>query len=1030
MNFSNTPWNQNHQRRIPPGPQPRQNNPTLWQGQHQLGTNSNVASAWPNCTSPAQFANRSFNNNGGPSQFGANANFANTQSETPLEMGNTHQRRWNSAGIQGSMNNMSNSTHFASRQSEMSNSRGGNNQRLLNNAWTQGSMNNMSNNTQLGISRQSQMQASRGNNNQQMLNNAGIQGSMNNNQHMPPSRGNNIQMMMSNALNQGAMSNTKNDIQGSMSIMGNNTQTQGLMHNMKNRAQIPGSMFQKNMTYTNNNPTLAPTNRFLPNKNIGAQTSMNCIPTPALMQQQVISIAQASMNGERMLNNFERDLKQGNRFHDRESSLMHSSPFKHGTTLSPFRAKSSETFPDGDRAYISGSRHERQGMWRGDQYFKERRQNDKQEESLYDSANRQPHKRGLDPTGARRSGPQSKRIKSGNVTITFRDGEEDAQDKDMKPAKKKERHARHDHSAKEHRDALYTRLKPLEGRCNNIIRLIYMHQGELRYSAASGRYKKVYGKPMKKHLSSHLRDFINNFIPDQVSMKFDGDTGDYMLRLKEPKKYVKKDVSLDFGEQMYPSVFKALGFCIDAEKAMKPFKFQKNKLPCPEFQRSSKCAYKDKCVFSHDHPPVKAMCKLFKLGECKKGDKCNDLHDHYFGQEPQEIKKKATHCRIYKYTGTCKFGDLCYYTHVEPEHVPQNDREMQAALEKMNADIQAEKAAKDVERITRECGRLVQLISTNKGRLRVKDIYELYKKTFGTGVYRNMKTGPVNFAMMHCPDKVDLWKNEEGLLHLILPDMITEEEGESTAAPKKKTNEPMKWMISVDKCGMIRDCLDELKQSTGANIRVATEYDMPPGSDERLVTIRGDPTQCQAALDYIKDKAGGKPYIQSGWKSISLAEGDKGVQIAKAIALSGMASRRRASIWVKDGDVKVNGLVEENCKRRVQESDTLTVRGEPVNFQLQLVPSKLGGTKIPWETPHYFSGPHYSGAPSGPTLPVSLECTTRREHQQGVGPTNLPLRPGKNCSFYMKSGKCSYGSKCKFNHPPQVLKEFQQKQQK
>mmetsp|Transcript_10220 Transcript_10220/g.13334 ORF Transcript_10220/g.13334 Transcript_10220/m.13334 type:complete len:752 (-) Transcript_10220:507-2762(-) len=402
-----------------------------------------------------------------------------------------------------------------------------------------------------------------------------------------------------------------------------------------------------------------------------------------------------------------------------------------------------------------------------------------------------------------------------------------------------------------------------------------MHQGELRYSAASGRYKKVYGKPMKKHLSSHLRDFINNFIPDQVSMKFDGDTGDYMLRLKEPKKYVKKDVSLDFGEQMYPSVFKALGFCIDAEKAMKPFKFQKNKLPCPEFQRSSKCAYKDKCVFSHDHPPVKAMCKLFKLGECKKGDKCNDLHDHYFGQEPQEIKKKATHCRIYKYTGTCKFGDLCYYTHVEPEHVPQNDREMQAALEKMNADIQAEKAAKDVERITRECGRLVQLISTNKGRLRVKDIYELYKKTFGTGVYRNMKTGPVNFAMMHCPDKVDLWKNEEGLLHLILPDMITEEEGESTAAPKKKTNEPMKWMISVDKCGMIRDCLDELKQSTGANIRVATEYDMPPGSDERLVTISGDPEKCQAALDYIKDKAGGKPYEQRGWKSSTGSKGEK-----------------------------------------------------------------------------------------------------------------------------------------------------------
>mmetsp|Transcript_24931 Transcript_24931/g.31115 ORF Transcript_24931/g.31115 Transcript_24931/m.31115 type:complete len:739 (-) Transcript_24931:502-2718(-) len=104
-------------------------------------------------------------------------------------------------------------------------------------------------------------------------------------------------------------------------------------------------------------------------------------------------------------------------------------------------------------------------------------------------------------------------------------------------------------------------------------------------------------------------------------------------------------------------------------------------------------------------------------------------------------------------------------------------------------------------------------------------------------------------------------------------------EREDTEKDDDENEKTIKWVIPVDNCGMIigrRGAgIDELKRSTGAYVRVATQFDMPPGSDERLVTISGDPEKCQAALDYIKDKAGGKPYEQRGWKSSTGSKGEK-----------------------------------------------------------------------------------------------------------------------------------------------------------
>lgn len=48
---------------------------------------------------------------------------------------------------------------------------------------------------------------------------------------------------------------------------------------------------------------------------------------------------------------------------------------------------------------------------------------------------------------------------------------------------------------------------------------------------------------------------------------------------------------------------------------------------------------------------------------------------------------------------------------------------------------------------------------------------------------------------------------------------------------------------------------------------------------------------------------------------------------------------------------------------------------------------------------------------------LNIEDEDGREGADGQ-PNPYPDRPGEpNCSFYLRTGLCSYGSKCKYNHP-------------
>ena len=40
----------------------------------------------------------------------------------------------------------------------------------------------------------------------------------------------------------------------------------------------------------------------------------------------------------------------------------------------------------------------------------------------------------------------------------------------------------------------------------------------------------------------------------------------------------------------------------------------------------------------------------------------------------------------------------------------------------------------------------------------------------------------------------------------------------------------------------------------------------------------------------------------------------------------------------------------------------------------------------------------------------------------GMGWPQPPVRPGEpDCAFYMKTGRCKFGVKCVFNHPPPAI---------
>lgn len=61
-------------------------------------------------------------------------------------------------------------------------------------------------------------------------------------------------------------------------------------------------------------------------------------------------------------------------------------------------------------------------------------------------------------------------------------------------------------------------------------------------------------------------------------------------------------------------------------------------------------------------------------------------------------------------------------------------------------------------------------------------------------------------------------------------------------------------------------------------------------------------------------------------------------------------------------------------------------------------------------------------------VPISVSDGDQQEEEEGREKRMMvyPVRPdAEDCSFYIRTGSCKYGSSCKFNHPlrrnPQVL---------
>lgn len=54
--------------------------------------------------------------------------------------------------------------------------------------------------------------------------------------------------------------------------------------------------------------------------------------------------------------------------------------------------------------------------------------------------------------------------------------------------------------------------------------------------------------------------------------------------------------------------------------------------------------------------------------------------------------------------------------------------------------------------------------------------------------------------------------------------------------------------------------------------------------------------------------------------------------------------------------------------------------------------------------------------PYGP--PDGMAVAMMQQQQQAAAYNNLPQRPGdKECTFFLKTGRCQYGPRCKFHHP-------------
>ncbi|CAM9521941.1 unnamed protein product, partial [Heterosigma akashiwo] len=115
---------------------------------------------------------------------------------------------------------------------------------------------------------------------------------------------------------------------------------------------------------------------------------------------------------------------------------------------------------------------------------------------------------------------------------------------------------------------------------------------------------------------------------------------------------------------------------------------------------------------------------------------------------------------------------------------------------------------------------------------------------------------------------------------------------------------------------------------------------------------------------------GGGPVVQQKQK---LDAEKKGTRIAKRIARAGLASRRVAETWIRDGLVSLNGKIVQEPGVLVLPSDDLRVRGKRVGtgsptqlWMLHKLPNELIARKDEKGRPTIFDRIRRMGLP--PTL--------------------------------------------------------------
>lgn len=80
----------------------------------------------------------------------------------------------------------------------------------------------------------------------------------------------------------------------------------------------------------------------------------------------------------------------------------------------------------------------------------------------------------------------------------------------------------------------------------------------------------------------------------------------------------------------------------------------------------------------------------------------------------------------------------------------------------------------------------------------------------------------------------------------------------------EKTSELVKWLIPDQLCGVLigkgGDGIKSINSASGAWVKIAHVEEASPGSEERLVYIRGTNAQVKVALKMVKDVARGRPF--------------------------------------------------------------------------------------------------------------------------------------------------------------------------